>query len=91
MLQVHVSEQGADGDDDDPIPPEILHELDIPGLPPGELHLKVGCSLILLRNLAPGSGLCNGTHLILLRCSGHVLEAKITVGGDYDGYFYSCS
>lgn len=79
-----VIEQGSDGDNNDPIPPEVLQDLDIPGFPPGELHLKVGCPLILLCNLAPGSGLCNGTRLILLRCSDRVLEAKI-MGGDFDG------
>ena len=35
------------------IPVEYLRAITASGLPPGELHLKPGCPLILLRNLAP--------------------------------------
>lgn len=54
------------------------------GLPPGELKLKVGCPIILLHNLAPAQGLCNGIRLLLRRISDRVLEAAI-LGGDHDG------
>ena len=47
------------------IPVEYLRSIEASGLPLGELHLKLGCPLILLRNLAPSRGLCNGTRLIL--------------------------
>ncbi len=65
-------------------PPEYLRSLKASGLPLGELHLKVGCPVILLRNLAPSQGLCNGTRLIVRRVSDRVLEAQI-MGGKYDG------
>lgn len=66
------------------IPSEFLRSLQESGLPPGELHVKVGCPLILLRNLAPGEGLCNGTRMILLRASARVLQVRI-IGGSHDG------
>ena len=40
--------------------------------------------LILLRNLAPQQGLCNGTRVTLIRASPRILEVKI-MGGDHDG------
>ena len=44
---------------------EFLCSLTTSGLPPGKLHLKPGCPLILLQNLSPTQGLCNGTQFIL--------------------------
>jgi hypothetical protein len=44
-------------------PTEFLHAIDVPELPPHELRLKVGCPVLLLRNLDPSNGLCNGTRL----------------------------
>jgi hypothetical protein len=79
-----VREAGADLDLNDAIPVEYLRSLNASGLPPGELALKPGCPLILLRNLAPARGLCNGTRLVLLRSSERVLECKI-LGGDHHG------
>ena len=66
------------------IPPEFLRSIKSPGLPSGELVLKIGCPLILLRNLAPSQGLCNGTRVTLVRMSRRVLEVRI-IGGTYDG------
>jgi len=68
-----------------------LRSIEVSGLPLGELHLKQGCPLILLRNLAPARGLCNGTRLILLWASGRVLEVKI-LGGQHNSEisFISC-
>ena len=79
-------EAGADNETSDinTFPTEFLHSLTASGLPPGELRLKPGCPLILLRNLSPPRGLCNGTRLILTRMSNRVLEVKI-IGGDHHG------
>ena len=77
-------EAGADGDLNDAIPIEYLRSLDASGLPPGELKMKLGCPLILLRNLAPAKGLCNGARMVLLRAMGRVLEVQL-IGGDHDG------
>jgi len=65
------------------VPVEYLRSIEASGLPPGELHVKEGCPLILLHNLAPAQGLCNGTQLILQQATGRVLEVKI-LGGDHN-------
>lgn len=67
-----------------PIPVEFLQTINTASLPPSELMLKIGCPLILLHNLAPSRGLCNGTRMILRRMSGCVLEVQL-IGGDHDG------
>ena len=41
-------------------PSEYLNSLKPTGLPPSFLKLKIGCPIILLRNLASHQGLCNG-------------------------------
>ena len=65
------------------IPVEYLRSLNPSGLPPGELHLKPGCPLILLKNLAPAQGLCNSTQLILHSASTRVLKVEI-LGGQHN-------
>lgn len=86
-----IREAGADqdiGDDyeEQPIPVEYLREIQETSLPPGELTLKKGCPIILLRNLQPSRGLCNGTRLIMTQMTDRVLEAQI-MGGAHDGDF----
>jgi len=46
-------------------------------LPPALLCLKVGSPVILLRNLDPGEGLCNGTKMVVLNVKRKVLQYKI--------------
>ena len=61
-------------------PIEYLNSLNPSGLPPFKLELKVGCPIMLLRNIAPKDGLCNGTRLMVMRCATRVIEAKILNG-----------
>lgn len=79
-----VDENNEPTDEYAGIPVEFLRSLDAGNFPPGELHLKIGCPIILLRNLSPAAGLCNGTRLIVVRISTRVIEAKI-IGGDENG------
>src|SRR2546423_6666317 len=58
-------------------PIEFLNSLTIGGLPSHKLSLKVRSPIILLRNIHPPDGLCNGTRLICCSFQKHVIEAKI--------------
>lgn len=75
----------ATDDENDPsitnrYPNEYLNSLDPSGLPPFKLELKVGCPIMLLRNLSPRDGLCNGTRLMVVRCGRRIIEAQILSG-----------
>ena len=65
-------------------PPEYLNTLNAPGIPLLRLRLKLGCPLMILRNLNPTNGLCNGTRAILTDCKRHVLQVQL-LGGDHHG------
>ncbi|KXN91865.1 ATP-dependent DNA helicase PIF1 [Leucoagaricus sp. SymC.cos] len=63
-----------------PYPMEYLNTLNVSGLPLANLVLKVGCPLMLLRNLDPSEGLCNGRQMRLLAICSRVLHCKIISG-----------
>jgi hypothetical protein len=65
-------------------PPEVLQSFEPPSLPPSKLCLKVGAPIMLLRNLYPSQGLCNGTRLTVTRISRRILEARI-LDGEFRG------
>jgi len=65
-------------------PIEYLNSLNVSGLPLAHLHVKLGCPLMLLRNMDPSHGLCNGTRLILLEVRTCVLKCRI-LGGKHAG------
>ncbi|TVU14783.1 hypothetical protein EJB05_38276, partial [Eragrostis curvula] len=76
-----------DSVDDDKInsyPLDFLNSLTPNGLPPHELKIKVNCPLILLRNLDPHNGLCNGTRLVVRALQDNAIDAEI-VGGAHAG------
>nr|XP_017217380.1 PREDICTED: uncharacterized protein LOC108194955 [Daucus carota subsp. sativus] len=74
--------KGSSGNafDDILYPPEYLNSLKFSGVPNHELQLKVGTPIMILRNLNPKKGLCNGTRLIVTRCYKFLLEALIITG-----------
>jgi hypothetical protein len=77
-----VTERGVDGDVQYPV--EYLNTINVSGLPLAKLKLKIGAPIMILRNIDPSQGLCNGTRAILTRASGRVLEVRI-IGGDHAG------
>ena len=44
-------------------PQEYLNSLNLSGLPPHKLNLKIGIPIMLLRNVDPQRGHCNGTRV----------------------------
>ena len=70
--------QGAE--DGAQYPVEYLNSINTGGLPPSQLEVKIGVPLMLLRNLYPGLGLCNGTRLRFMRMTNRVLHMKIISG-----------
>ncbi|CAF0980251.1 unnamed protein product [Rotaria sordida] len=56
---------------------EFLNTLNPSGLPPYKLNLKVGCIVMLLRNLSVNKGLCNGTRMIVRAFRQNVLQLEI--------------
>ncbi|GAN11433.1 ATP-dependent helicase RRM3-like [Mucor ambiguus] len=61
-------------------PPEYLNCIESGSLPSHSLTLKVGCPIMLLRNLDPSSGLCNGTRLVVKSLLRNIIEATIQTG-----------
>ena len=64
-------------------PMEFLNSLELPGLPPHNLQLKVGSVVIMLRNINQPR-LCNGTRLAVKKLMNNVIEATI-IKGKYKG------
>ena len=61
-------------------PLEFINRLSPSGLPPHELVLKKHSSIMLLRNLDPANGHCNGTRYYILELHEHIIEAVVAYG-----------
>lgn len=61
-------------------PIEYLNSLSFSGLPPHKLRLKIGCIVMLLRNLDIKQGLCNGVRLRVLEIGPRFLKCEIITG-----------
>ena len=61
-------------------PVEYLNTINASGLPLSKLKLKIGAPVMILRNMDPESGVCNGTRGILTRTSQRVLEIRLLTG-----------
>lgn len=67
---------------DDIHTPEFLNTINASGLPLHKIRLKVGVPVMLMRNLDPTTGLCNGTRLIITKMGRYVLEGKVITGSN---------
>ena len=67
-------------DQDQLYPVEILNSLNFQGMSPHSLSLKKELPIMLLRNVIPSQGLCNGTRLIITDLGQFVIRAKILTG-----------
>ena len=87
-VTVHSVDRASDPDEgvdhSHVYPVEFLNSLVLSGLPLAHLKLKQGCPLMLLWNLDPSVGLCNGTRLILIEVRPWVLKCRI-MGGKFAG------
>jgi ATP-dependent DNA helicase PIF1 len=81
---VFYSFDSMDDDERNNYPQDFLNSITPNGLPPHELGIKINCPLILLHNLDPRSGLCNGTCLVVGAVDKYILYAEI-VNGAYAG------
>lgn len=63
-------------------PIDFLNQLNISGLPPHELHLKIGSIVMLLRNLNPSKGLMNGTRMKIIQMMDKVIKVEILTGSN---------
>ena len=77
---IPTSDQSGENDPLLNYPTEYLHKIDCSGLPLAKLQLKIGCPVIILKNLDPSHGVCNGSRGILTRCTNRVLEVKLLTG-----------
>ena len=59
---------------------EYLNEINCTGLPLAKLEVKVGCPVMILKNLDPANGVCNGSRGILKRFSNRVMEVELITG-----------
>ncbi|CAI0468646.1 unnamed protein product [Linum tenue] len=65
-------------------PTEFLNNLSFNGCPEHQIDLKVFTPIMLLRNLNPDIGLCNGTRLMVIYL-GHYVIRGVIMGGTFDG------
>ncbi|GJY08780.1 ATP-dependent DNA helicase PIF1-like protein [Tanacetum coccineum] len=75
--KVYYSFDEAEDDTHNFYPLEFLNSLNMTGLPPHCLLLKIRCPIFLLRSLDPANGLCNGMRLIYKRFDPNVINAEI--------------
>jgi len=79
--RVNIPEDAAVAE---PFAVEYLQSISLASIPPSCLRLKIGAPLILIRNLSPREGLCNGTRMRVLGIRRTCLQVAI-LGGTFDG------
>ncbi|KAG5151029.1 hypothetical protein JHK84_027501 [Glycine max] len=67
---------------------EFLNTLSTSGLASYSIQHKVGCPIMLLRNLYQAKGLCNGARMIVTRLANHVIKVKLMSTNSIDNLVY---
>ena len=75
-----VKANNEDGQEELLYPVEYLNSITCSGLPLHKIKLKVGCPVMILHNLNPGEGVCNGSQGIVTRMSNRVLDVHLLTG-----------
>ena len=65
---------------EDLFPLEYMNKETPPGFPQHKLKLKVNAPIMLLRNIDPANGHCNGTKYVIKRMTENVLDAVVASG-----------
>lgn len=87
-LKTLYSAESTDADDVngyEAFPREFLQEIDLPDFPPSTLELKVGAPVMLLRDLNPSDGFCNGTRLVIKKLPGRFVMLVEILSGKFKG------
>jgi len=86
--RIYQSADGVVSENDNDIssmyPVEFLNSINASGLPLAKLKLKIGCPVIVLRNLNPAQGVCNGTRGVVTRMANRIVEICL-LEGDFAG------
>jgi len=82
---VFISSDSIDPSDtgsvnNDALSTDFLNSIKVSGLPNHSLRLKIGCPVMLLRNINPNEGLMNGTRLEITQLMDFMVEATILTG-----------
>ena len=86
LMSADQIEDSGDGDVGGQVPVEYLNTLNVSGMPSHALRLKGGMPLMLLRNLNPAEGLCNGTRLAYVKMLGdQVMMCTVASPGEFFG------
>ncbi|XP_075499811.1 uncharacterized protein LOC142538359 [Primulina tabacum] len=80
VAKTFLSFDDATDDTQNFYPVEFLNSLTPNGLPPHTLMLKKNCPIMLLRNLDPSNGMCNGIRMVCRDFKDNVIQAEITIG-----------
>ena len=82
--RVYRSHDKVASEDSFNYPQEYLNTLSPSGMPPHQLKVKVGCPIMLMRNMQPQQGHCNGTKYIVVSLHDNIIEA-VVASGAYKG------
>jgi ATP-dependent DNA helicase PIF1 len=61
-------------------PVEYLNTIQCSGLPLSKLSLKIGCPVMVLRNIDATQGICNGSRGVVTRMQSRVIEIRLLTG-----------